>query len=121
MKVKYYLSSLESVKFGVTRECVFVKRLQFRTGKECALVKVSPALLGQSYGFTEDFELLIIANRHEGESLFPITSFPCFVFIVRPLVENIIERDQIDNGEVEILAWGELYRTKHDAENHVFE
>ena len=116
----YYLSSLESTKFGVTRTCVVQKRLRFRTGKECALVKVSPPVIGQDYGLVDDIDLFVITNRHEGEGLSPIKEFPCFVFIARPLIEDIEARDEIEKDDVEIVAWGELYRTKVDADQHVF-
>jgi hypothetical protein len=117
----YYLSSLDSHRFSPTRECVFIKRLRFGTGKECALVHLSPGVVGQEYGSLEDLEFFVLANRHEGESLFSIKSFPCFVFISRPLVDNVKNFDEISSDDVEIIAWGELYRSKYDADNHVFD
>jgi hypothetical protein len=117
----YYLSSLDSVKFGSTRECIFIKRLNLNTGKECVLVRLSPPVIGQDYGLGTDIEDFVLTNRHEGEGLSPIREFPCFVFIARPLIDDIGERDQITKGDVEIIAWGELYRTKSDADNHVFD
>ena len=116
----YYLSSLDSTKFGVTRVCVFQKRLRFQTGKECALVKVGPPVIGQDYGLVEDIDLFLIANRHEGEGLSPVKECSCFVFIARPLIDDIEIRDEIAKEDVEIVAWGELYRTKADADQHVF-
>jgi len=121
MAETYFLSSLDSTKFSATRECVFQKRLRFRTGKECVLVKVDPLVIGQDYGVGEDIDLFVLTNRHEGHGLFPIKEFPCFVFIARPLIGDIESRDEIDKEDVEIVAWGELYRTKADADNHVFD
>ena len=117
----YYLSSLESTKFSVTRECVFQKRLRFRTGKECVLVKVCPPVIGQEYGVAEDIDLFVLTARHEGRGLFPIKAFPCFVFIARPLTDGIETRGEIGKEDVEVVAWGELYRTKSDADQHVFD
>jgi len=117
----YYLSSLDSVKFAPTRECTFLKRLRFRTGKECVLVRLSPPVVGQEYGVGTDIEDFILTNRHEGEEFSPITSFPCFVFIARLLIENPDVPHEIDTHDVEVVAWGELYRTKHDADKHVFD
>jgi len=85
------------------------------------LVRLSPKVIGQEYGLVEDLELFVLVNRHDGETLFSIKSFPCFVFITRPLVDNIQNFDEISNDDVEIIAWGELYRSKHDADNHVFD
>jgi hypothetical protein len=117
----YFLSSLESTKFSVTRECVFQKRLRFRTGKECVLVKVTPPVIGQEYGIGEDIDFFVITNRHEGMGLSPIKEFPCFVFIARPLIDDIEAREEIGKEDVEVVAWGELYRTKADADQHVFD
>jgi hypothetical protein len=117
----YFLSSLESIKFSSTRECVFQKRLNFRNGKECMLVRVNPPVVGQDYGVAEDITLFVLTNRHEGHGLFPIKEFPCFVFIARPLIDDIELQDEIDKEDLEVVAWGELYRTKSDADKHIFE
>ena len=117
----YYLSSLDSIKFGQTRECVFLRQLWFDTGKECALVRLSPPVIGQEYGLADDLEELVLASRREDHGLFPIKEFPCFVFVARPLIEGIGQRDVISKNEVEIVGWGELYRTRHDADQRVFD
>jgi len=117
----YFLSSLESTKFSVTRECVFQRRLRFGTGKECVLVKVSPPVIGQEYAVCGDVELFVLAARHKGRGLSPIKEFPCFVFIARPLIDDIGAREEIAKEDVEVVAWGELYRTKADADQHVFD
>lgn len=121
MTETYFLSSLDYKTFSVTRKCVFQKRLRFRTGKDCVLVRVSPPVIGQAYGTGEDINLLVIAARHEGKGLFPIEEFPCFVFITRPLIDDIEAHEEIGKEDVEILGWGELYRTRADADQHVFD
>jgi hypothetical protein len=118
---RYFLSSLESAKFGITRECVFQRRLHFDSGKECALVKVSPPVVGQDYGLGTDIDVFVVTNRHRGQGLSPIREFPCFVFIARPLIDGIESRDVIKKDDLEVVAWGELYRTRADADNHAFD
>lgn len=117
----YYLSSLESVRFEPVRECRIIKRLEFDTGKQCALVKVTPSVVGQPWGLTTDIENFVLANRHEDEELFPITEFPCFVHIARILTGAVDSSSVISASDLQTVAWGELYRTRSDAENHVFE
>jgi hypothetical protein len=117
----YFLSSLDSTRFSITRACVFQKRLRFQTGKECVLVTVSPPVIGQEFGLGVDCDSFVIATRHEGEGLSPIKRFPCFVYITRPLIDGIEARDEIRKEDVAIIAWGELYRTKVDADQHVFD
>lgn len=119
----YYLSSLESKTFENTRECLVVKSMTFSTGKPCVLVKVTPPVLGQSFGLGDrDMDHLILASRHEGQTLVPKpSSFPCFVHIARPVVRIDEIGDLLQEDDVESLAWGEIYRTWDDAENHVFD
>ena len=119
-KQKYFLSSLESTIFEPTRECSFLKKLHFGTGKECVLVEINPPVIGQQFGVSEDIQYVILANRHEGEHLFPISEFPCFVYIARSVIDDIFSRFEIEKSDVVILAWGELYKTRSDADNHVF-
>ncbi len=116
----YYLSSLESVRFEPVRECELVKQMEFDTGKQCALVKLSPAVIGQPWGLVEDIEFFVLANRHDGEELFPISEFPCFVHVARLRSHDVMKREVISASDLENVAWCELYRTRSDAENHVF-
>lgn len=116
----YYLSSLDSKLLKETRECVFVRRMHFDSGKEIVLAKIDPPLLGQKFGLYEDVDTVIFANRHKGESLPPVANFPCFVFVARPIRHHIEMLDVIGTDDVEIVGWGELYRTRTDADNHVF-
>ena len=109
----YFLSSLESSRFTETRTCVFRKRMRFPTGKDAVLVEISPPVIGPDFGLGDnEIDLLVLANRYEGATLFPIDKFPCHIFITRPLVEGIEERDEVRKEELEILAWGELYPTR---------
>ncbi len=120
-KKTYYLSSLDSIKFNPTRECKFIKHICFNSGKECVVAKISPPIIGQEYGICKDIEIFILTNRHENEGINPIKTFPCFVFIARPLIDNIELHYEISNQDIEIVGWGELYRTKYDADNNVFD
>ena len=117
----YYLSSLESKIFSTTRKCVFVKTLSFDSGKECILAKITPGINGQNFGSPKDIEFVVLAARHEGDSLSSITEFPCFIFVARSLDSDITTRSTIKKSDLQILAWGELYKTKDDADGHVFD
>lgn len=116
----YFLSSLDYSTLEQTRQCTVVRRLRFNTGKECVLADVSPPIPGPQFGFIEDIVRVLLAVRHEGASLSPIDEFPCFVFVTIPLTD-IDSREVIEKDEVQIVAWGELYRTRDDADNHVFD
>jgi hypothetical protein len=119
--VTYFLSSLDSTRFELVRECMLVRRLKFDTGKQCALVRLNPPVNGQDFNTGADIEFVVLAERHEGGSLFPIDSFPCLVFIARPLRTDVASTETINKGEVEIIGSGELYRSRIDAEDHLFD
>ncbi len=121
MSNEVYLSSLESKTFEPTRKCRFLKKLIFDTGKECMLVELDPPVNGQDFGISEDIKRVVLSSRHEGDSLFPVKEFPCFVFITTSLVEDITACERITNSDLQILAWGELYRTASDADAHIFD
>lgn len=116
-----YLSSLESSRFVPVRECRLIRRMSFDTEKQCALVKIEPPVIGQDFAQGADIDTVLLTNRHEGETLFPISDFPCFVFICRPLIEGIESREIVTKDDMEIIGWGELYRSQNDAANHVFD
>ena len=120
MAETYFLSSLDSTRFEVTRRCTVMTRVYFDTGKECLVVKVDIPVLRQDFNLAEDMDTLILTNRFEGEAFSINIKFPCFVFIARVLIQNIETKTGIDKGDVEIIGWGELYRTRHDADHHVF-
>lgn len=108
---KYYMSSFDYLSFQDVRKCTFIKRMDFDTGNECVLVKLKPAVSGEPYGVAGDLEDFVLASRHEGEYLFPISSFPCFVHVLRPLGDDVVEKDVVSAGDFENVAWAELYRT----------
>jgi len=83
-------------------------------------VKLSPPIIGQPWGLVEDLEYFVLANRHDGENLFPVTEFPCFVHIARLLSNDVRHREVISASDLETIAWGEMYLTRESAENHVF-
>lgn len=111
----YYLSSLESRRFEQVRECRFVRVLRFGTGKECALVTLTPGVIGQPWGEPRDLTLFVLACRHEGDSLVRISRFPCFVHVARILDPLVEVSEEISAAQVETIAWCELYRTEDDA------
>jgi len=62
-----------------------------------------------------DVNLVLLATRHVGISLFPITKWPPAVYVVRMYGDDPESRDKFSQGEFELIAWAELYRTEHDA------
>jgi hypothetical protein len=115
----FYLGSLESVRFETVRKCEVLDTLIFDTGKAVAVTRIQPPVIGQDLNRPDDLHTVILAPRHEGVSIDPVSEFPCFVFIAIAR-EGYALKSPIQPDDLEIIGWGELYRTYQDAENHVF-
>ena len=112
----FYLASSEGYGLESPRRAWRVKRLSTDSRDDLLLVRVDPPLLGQNYGLgSRDVEMVLIATRHRGSSLFPISEWPIFVHVARPLVERPELKDHLRPDEFEAIAWAELYRTESDA------
>jgi hypothetical protein len=116
----YYLSSLDSVRFEPVRECRFERLLTFDSGKIATEARLVPGIIGQDFNRASDIETVILSARHEGASIDPVTVFPCFVFITIPRSGFDVLESPIRSDDLEIIGWGELYRTREDAERHAF-
>jgi len=111
---------MESYALETVRVCEFVEVKRFDTGKECVLAKLDPPVDGYSFGLNFDVSEVVLAARHEGDGLSPIRRFPCFVHVARPL-GDIRGQVVVSASDLQNLAWGELYRSRGDAESHVLE
>ena len=115
----YYLSSFDSTRLSLTRECRFERLLVFESGKTAAVARLSPGVIGQDFNCAADIEMVVLTPRHEGVSIDPVSEFPCFVFVAIPSDLSALE-SPIRPDDLEIIGWGELYRTRVDAESHNF-
>jgi len=112
----FFLASSEGYGLEEPRRCWRVKRVATDKRDDLLLVTIDPPLLGQDYGQgSRDLDLVLVATRHEGASLFPVNEWPVFVHVVRPLITNPQDRDMFRKGEYESIAWAELYPTEQDA------
>jgi hypothetical protein len=59
-------------------------------------------------------KLLLLATKHVGFSLLPITKWPAPVYVARPLMPDPESRYRFLKNEYSLVAW-ELYRTEKDA------
>lgn len=116
----YYLSSLDSARFEPVRECRAVRALAFDSGKGAVEVQLTPAVVGQDFNRASDIDTVILACRHEGAEIDPASEFPCFVFITIPRHDDSVLQSPIRSDDLDIIGWGELYRTREDAERYYF-
>ncbi len=116
----FFLASTEGYDLEEPRACKRLRRVRSDHRDDLLLVTCEPPLIGQKYGLGgRDIDTLLIATRHVGPSLFPITEWPVYVHVARLLVEGPEHRDLIHDDEFQSIAWAELYRTADDARRAV--
>ena len=116
----FYLASPEGYGLKEPRCGWRVKRMSTEQRDDLLLIKVDPPLSGKKYGLeTRDIDLLLVAPRHLGASLFPINEWPISVHVARPLIDHPELRDRLRQQEYVLIAWAELYRTEADARSEV--
>lgn len=112
----FYLASTEGYGLDAPRHCWRIRRVALDKRDDALLVRISPPLIGQKYGLGgRDIDLVIVAPRHQGASLFPVSEWPLYVHVARPKADDAEDRQCFDSGEFELIAWAELYRTEEQA------
>jgi len=116
----YYLSSLDSARFEPVRECTVRRHMPTESGKAALIVDLNPPVPGQDFDRAGDISTVVLAARFEGSTVAPIDEFPCFVHIAIPRANSPIGYDSLGSAELQVIGWGELYRTAEDARAHRF-
>lgn len=106
----FYLVSTELREPYEPRACNIIKRLYSELRDDLALVEVSPPLPLYIYDSAEDLNRLIIAARHEGTSIFPVSEWPLGVYICCLKEQGDLDQDVIRSEDLTILDWGEIRR-----------
>jgi hypothetical protein len=97
------------------RACWIEGRLKDRLRDDLMLVKVDPPVIGQTYGLgDQDITHLVIATRHKGFTLFPITEWPAHVYICRILLDEVVSTKFVESNSVEMIGWGRLFCSLDD-------
>jgi hypothetical protein len=111
----FFLASSEGYGLKEPRRSYRLRRIAGRSGDDYLLVRVDPPISGQRYGLgAENIDRVVLATRHEGESLFPISSWPVFVHVAR-LLREPKHGDTLTREDLEEIGWAELYETEEAA------
>ncbi len=111
----FYLASSEGYGLLHPRRCRSLKRLASDNRDDLLLISIQPPILGQPHGLgAQDIDQVIVAPRHLGSSLFPISEWPIAVHVVLPLI-NLDGVDLIEANQMRTIGWAELYRHEKDA------
>jgi hypothetical protein len=101
---------------GEPRACWRKARLRDPYRDDWMLVAIEPPVIGQPYGLgDEDIYHLLLATRHQGQGLFPVSQWPAHVYVVRLLNKSILDQQEFDNPQTQLIDWGVLHRTYEDA------
>jgi hypothetical protein len=74
----------------------------------------------QVYGLPPgNADILLVATRHVGSSLFPISEWPVSVHVVVPLVDKPAQVEALNSDQFKEIAWAELYKSEEDARSSV--
>lgn len=112
----FYLISSEGYQLNHPIACFKNQKLFGSHPDGYMLCDIQPDLISQNYGInSENICQVILANRHEGYSLFPISSWPAYAHVAIPLIQNIEEMDNINDSLIKLIAWGELYSEKPES------
>lgn len=103
-----YLTSTELRDPYTPRECRVIRRLRSELRDDLALVELEPPLPANVYNTPEDLRQVILAARHEGTSLFPVTEWPLPVYICALRSKTPPEEDTINSADLTIFDWGEV-------------
>jgi hypothetical protein len=95
-----------------TRACWAKARLSDKRRDDYMLVEIDPPVLGQRYALGgDDISALILSSRLQGFTLFPVNEWPCPVYVARIVDNNILRTLTFEVGQVELIAWGMIFRT----------
>lgn len=115
----FFLSSSEGYGLDAPHRCTPIRRLRTEGRDDLLLVRVEPPLLGQLYGLgNEEIVYLVIAPRHAGVSLFPVSEWPASVHVARILVTAPEACLRLDQSEIEEIAWAEIYPDEDTARHN---
>lgn len=101
------------------RACWQHTRLRDDVRDDHMLIDIEPPLDGQRFGMgATDITQLVISARHQGQTLYPISEWPFFVYVARIVDRSIVEYRSFTRQQVELIAWGTLFRNREEAFDH---
>jgi hypothetical protein len=90
------------------RSCRVERRIRSELRDDMALVSIGIPLPRHIYGTEEDLDWVILATRHQGYTLFPISEWPSYVYICQLKGNQKPVTDTIASDDLVILDWGEI-------------
>lgn len=107
----FYLTSSEGYDLEQPVACYKRKKLNGKNSDGYMLCDIKPSLDGSKYlAEKKHIHQVVFASRHKNYSLFPILVWPAYVHVAVPLKNDSFEFFEINEQDLKLIAWGELYK-----------
>jgi hypothetical protein len=112
----FFLVSTEDFFEDEPRRCTSMRRVRYKARNDLMLVSITPPISGNRLERnTPDVDVIVLASRHQGHTLFPIRDWPCYVHCARLLAGGIPENGIFAKNSSEVFDWGALFASEEDA------
>jgi hypothetical protein len=109
----FFLDPTDNGDYRELRACWIEGRMRDSARDDYMLVKIDPPLSGQPHGLGEcDISEVLLATRHAGKTLFPVSEWPAFVYVIRIADEGILQTKTFSKDQVEMIRWGVLQKDR---------
>jgi len=109
----FFLDATETGDPRELRACWLEGRLRDSSRDDYMLVRIDPPLIGQPYGLGDrDIERVLLATRHAGRTLFPVTEWPAFVYVLRVLDDTVLKTKMFSANHVQMIRWAILHKER---------
>lgn len=114
---EFYLTSTEVRPTLVPRICKIIEKLWSDERKTYFYrIHIDPSI---KLNFNEEFDEIVIAPRHEGVELIPISKFPPVVYVCFIVNNAIKNTGHVQAKDLRIFIIGEIYLSLSDAESAI--
>ena len=101
------------------RACVIKARLRDQIRDDHMLIEVEPPVIGQPYGLGDrNILCLVLSPFYVGSRFFPVSEWPCHVYIARLLDESVTKTLAFTRDQVQVIAWGTIFPSLDQAKAH---
>ena len=114
-EVDFVMTSSEGYDLEEPRNCAILHWFDGDRPNRYVLVSIDPPLIGQQYGLGgRDVYEVVLASRHVGYSLNPITEWPAYVHVALPLGDIRSKSGPLGKDDLLLIGWGEIYQKRED-------
>ncbi len=113
----FLLASTEGPRRGQPWTCRPLGRLAWHSRDDLMLVAVTPPMSPEVFAASpkkEPLSELVIASRGEGDTLFPINSWPMFVYVCVILNDKFKTTGRAGDNDLRLADWGVIAINKEE-------